>query len=161
VSIRLELTRHFEVSLEEGFDYIVDPCRWPEYWPGLIRVQPGSRWRAPGDRARVVMRLLGRAVELEMTLRTFDPYRLVEYDSVQRGLPDVRHERGFAAAGDGFDYRLAVEFEPRAGLRGGFDRRLVRRAVERALRRTLANLETQGFGSAPSSGGAPALRRPR
>ena len=159
--IRVELTRHFAVPLEEGFDYIVDPRRWPEYWPGLIRVQPGSRWQAPGDRARVVMRLLGRAVELQMTLRTFDPYRLVEYDSVQRGLPDVRHERGFAAAGDGFDYRLAVEFEPRTGLRGGFDRRLVRRAVERALRRTLTNLETQGFGSAPSSGGAPALRRPR
>jgi hypothetical protein len=92
--MRLELTRHFAVSLEEGFDYIVDPRHWPEYWPGLIRVQPGSRWRVPGDRARVVMRLLGRA-------------------------------------------------------------------VERALRRTLANLETQGFGSAPSSCGASALRRSR
>ena len=141
--MRLELTQRFPVPLHDGFDYIVDPGNWPAYWPDLIRVQPGSRWQAPGDRARVVMRLLGRPVELEMTLRAFDPYRLVEYDSVQRGLPDVRHERGFAAAGDGFEYRLAVEFEPRAGLRGAFDRRLVRRGVERALRRTLANLETQ------------------
>jgi hypothetical protein len=143
--MRLELTRRFTVPLREGFDYIVEPGNWPAYWPGLIRVQPGSRWREPGDRARVVMRLLGRAVELEMTLRVFDPYRLVEYDSVQRGLPDVRHERGFELAGAGFEYRLAVEFEPRAGLRGAFDRRLVRRAVERTLRRTLANLEAQGF----------------
>jgi hypothetical protein len=141
--MRLELTRAFPVPLREGFDYIVDPGNWPAYWPGLIRVQAGARWREPGDRARVVMRLLGRPVELKMTLRVFDPYRLVEYDSVQRGLPSVRHERGFAAAGDGFEYRLAVEFEPRAGLRGAIDRRLVRRAVERALRRTLANLETQ------------------
>ena len=110
----LEVTHRFTVPLRDGFDYIVEPRNWPEYWPGLIRVQPGSRWRAPGDRARVVMRLLGRDVELEMTLRTFDPYRLVEYTSVQHGLPDVRHERGFSAAGDGFEYRLAVEFEPRA-----------------------------------------------
>jgi hypothetical protein len=141
--MRLELTRAFPVPLREGFDYIVDPGNWPAYCPGLIRVQPGARWREPGDRTGVVMRLLGRPVELEMTLRVFDAYRLLEYDSVQRGLPEVRHERGFAAAGEGFEYRLAVEFEPRAGLRGAIDRRLVRRAVERALRRTLANLETQ------------------
>lgn len=141
--MRLELTRRFPVPLHDGFDYIVDPGNWPEYWPDLIRVQPESRWRAPGDRAGVVMRLLGRPVELEMTLRVFDRYRLVEYDSVQRGLPDVRHERGFEPAGEGFEYRLAVEFEPRPGLRGAVDRRLVRRGVERALRRTLANLETR------------------
>jgi hypothetical protein len=83
------------------------------------------------------MRLLGRTVELEMTLSTFDPYRLIAYTSVQQGLPDVRHERRFSAVGDGFEYRLAVEFEPRAGLRGAFDRGLVCRAVER----TIANLE--------------------
>jgi hypothetical protein len=141
--MRLELTQRFAVPLQEGFDYIVDPRNWPAYWPGLIRVQPGSRWREPGDRAAVVMRLLGRPVELEMTLRVFEPCRRVEYDSVQRGLPDVRHERGFAAAGDGFAYRLAVDFAPRPGLRGAFDRRFVRRAVERTLRRTLANLEAQ------------------
>lgn len=141
--MRLEVTERFAVPLREGFDYIVDPSNWPAYWPDLIRVRPGSRWQDPGDRAGVVMRLLGRPVELEMTLRVFEPYRLVEYDSVQRGLPDVHHERGFAADGEGFTYRLAVEFEPRPGLRGAFDRRIVRRAVARTLRRTLANLEAQ------------------
>lgn len=139
--MRLELTHQFAIPLRDGFDYIVEPRNWPEYWPGLIRVQPGSRWEAPGDRARVVMRLLGRSVELEMTLRTFDAYRLVEYDSVQRGLPDVRHERGFSTAGEGFEYRLAVAFEPRSGLRGALDRRFVRPAVERTMRRTVVNLE--------------------
>jgi uncharacterized protein YndB with AHSA1/START domain len=138
---RVELTHRFAVPLRDGFDYIVDPRNWPDYWPGLIRVEPGSRWQTPGDRARVVMRLLGRSVELEMTLRTFDPYRLVEYASVQRGLPDARHERGFTEAGDGFDYRLAVTFDPRAGVRGVVDRRLVRGAVARTLQRTVGNLE--------------------
>jgi Polyketide cyclase / dehydrase and lipid transport len=141
--MRLEMTHRFAVPLREGFDYIVEPRNWPQYWPGIVRVQAGSRWRAPGDRARVVMRLLGRSVELEMTLRTFDPYRRVEYVSVQRGLPDARHERGFAAVGEGFEYRLAVEFEPRGGLRGAFDRQLVRRAVVRSMRRTIANLDAR------------------
>jgi hypothetical protein len=50
--MRLEVAHRFAIPLRDGFDYIVDPCNWPEYWPGLIRVQPGSRWRAPGDRAR-------------------------------------------------------------------------------------------------------------
>jgi Polyketide cyclase / dehydrase and lipid transport len=139
--MRLELTHHFASPLRDGFDYIADPRNWPEYWPGLIRVQPGSRWQAPGDRAGITMRLLGRAVELEMTLRAFEPYTFIEYTSVQRGLPDVRHERGFAAAGDGFDYRLAVEFAPRAGLHGAFDRTLLRGAIERTMRRTVANLD--------------------
>jgi hypothetical protein len=139
--MRLELTHRFAIPLQAGFDYIVEPSNWPDYWPGLMRVQVGSRWRAPGDRARVVMRALGRAVELEMTLRVFDPYRLVEYTSVQRGLPDMRHERGFSAAGDGFEYRLAVEFAPRPGLRGAFDRGPLRRAIERTMRRTVSNLE--------------------
>lgn len=138
--MRLEMTHRFAVPLRDGFDYIVEPRNWPQYWPGLVRVRAGSQWRAPGDRARVVMRLLGRSVELEMTLRTFDPYRVVEYVSVQRGLPDARHERGFSAVVGGFEYRLAVEFEPRAGLRGAFDRQLVRRAVARTMRHTIANL---------------------
>ena len=66
-------------------------------------------------------------------VRPFDPYRLIEYTSVQQGLPDVRHERALSGTGDGFEYRLAVEYEPRAGLRGAFDRGPVRRAVERTI----------------------------
>ena len=158
--MRLELTHRFAIPVRDGFDYIVEPRNWPEYWPGLLRVEPGSRWRSPGDRARVVTRLLGRTVELEMTLRRFDPYRLIAYTSVQQGLPDAHHERGFSAASDGFEYRLAVEFEPRAGLRGTFDRVLVRRAVQRTMQRTVANLEgrlqrVRSGGAAPSglSGG--------
>ena len=63
--MRLEVTHRFAIPLRDGFDYIAEPGNWPEYWPGLLRVQPGSLWRAPGDHARVVMRLLGRNVELD------------------------------------------------------------------------------------------------
>jgi hypothetical protein len=140
--IRIEARQHFPVPLRDGFDYITTVSNWPEYWPRLVRVEPESRWRAPGDQARLVLRLLGRPVGLEMTLGRLEPYRLVEYTSVQRGLPDASHERHFADAEGGFDYRLVVEFERRSGWRGLYDRLLVRRAAERAMRETLANLRT-------------------
>ena len=88
-----------------------------------------------------MIELLRRPVELRMTLRRFEPRRLVEYDSTQAGLPDARHERHFEDDGSGFRYRLVVEYEPRPGLKGLYDRVLVRRGVDGALRRTIANLE--------------------
>jgi hypothetical protein len=106
-----------------------------------VRVEPESRWQEPGDRARLVLRLLGRPVELNMVLGRRDPNRLVTYESTQRGLPDVRHERHFEPDGEGFRYRIVVEFEPRPGLRGLLDRALVARAVRRAALATLDNLE--------------------
>lgn len=136
-----EISRRFAFPLHDGYDYITDVARWPEYWPGLIRVAPGSRWAQPGDRARLTMKLLGRPTQLEMTLSRIEPYRLIEYTSLQPGLPAARHERHFTEASEGFDYRIVIELEPRGGLRGGFDRLAVGRAVERAGRRTVENLE--------------------
>lgn len=140
--MRLEHQHHFDVPLATGFDFITDLANWPAYWPNIVRVEPGSRWAAPGDEARIVIVLLGREVELQMTLRRLERNRLVEYDSIQEGLPSARHERIFEEDGTtGFRYRLVVEYEPRAGLRGLYDRFLVGRGVSRALRRTVTNLE--------------------
>jgi len=139
--MRIEREHRFDVPLEAGFEYVTTIANWPSYWPGIVRVEPGSAWAAPGDQARIVVELLGRHVELRMVLRRFEPNRLVEYDSAQNGLPDARHERHFEPDGSGFRYRLAVEYEPRAGLEGLYDRVVVRRGVGGALRRTIANLE--------------------
>ena len=135
------MSRRFGVTLRDGFDYITDPNNWPQYWPDLVRIEPGSRWREPGDRARLVLRLLGRQVELEMTLGLLAPYSAVEYVSVQRGLPDARHERHFEDADGGLAYRIVVSYHPRPGWRSLFDRVLVRRAIARAARKTFANLD--------------------
>ena len=143
---RVEAHRRFAVSLEQGYDFITELGNWPAYWPRLVRIDPRSRWRAVGDRAWLVLRVLGRDVELEMTLSQIQRYRLIEYTTVQRGLPDARHERHFAPDGDGFEYRLAVEFAPREGLTGISDRLLFKWAVERALRETVANLEARFAG---------------
>jgi hypothetical protein len=139
--VRIELKTRFNVSLQEGFDFITDPANWPRYWPGLVRIEPDSRWREPGDQTRLVLRLLGRPVELEMTLGEFVPYSVVAYTSVQRGLPNARHERHFEEADGGLGYRIVVSYGPRPGWRRTFDRVVVRRAIERAMRETIANLE--------------------
>lgn len=88
-----------------------------------------------------MIELLSRQTELRMRLRRFEEHRVVEYESRQTGLPDARHERHFQAADGGFRYHLVVEYEPRAGLRGLYDRLVVRRGVEAALRRAITNLE--------------------
>jgi uncharacterized protein YndB with AHSA1/START domain len=134
--MRVEAERRYDIPVRAGFEYITDQRNWPEYWPGFVRTEPGSRWSEPGDVTRIVVRILGRAVPLEMTLRRFEPPRCVEYTSTQPGMPDARHERVFEDADGGLRYRIAVEFEPR----GLYDRIVVRRGVARALRVTLANL---------------------
>jgi Polyketide cyclase / dehydrase and lipid transport len=149
--LRVSIARRFAFPLNDGYDYITSLERWPEYWPNLIGLDPESRWSQPGDIARLTLRLLGRPTELVMTLSRIIPYRLVEYTSEQRGLPPATHERHFAEDGAGFAYRIVVELEPRSGLRQPFDRLVVRRAVERAARATLDNLERR-FAEVASAG---------
>ena len=78
-----------------------------------------------------------------MAITEFDPNRLVAYTSTQTGLPDARHERHFEPDGDGFRYRLVVEYEPRGGLTGIFDRVLLPRGIRRAFASTFAALERE------------------
>jgi hypothetical protein len=145
--VRVELAHRFAVGLREGYDYITDLGNWPAYWPDLVRVDPGSRWSAPGDRAQIALRLLGRETAMSMVLDRIEPYRLVAYMSRQSGLPDARHERHFAADGEhGLAYRAVIEYVPRRGLRGLFDRVILRRALERAVRTTFANLDARFAG---------------
>jgi uncharacterized protein YndB with AHSA1/START domain len=139
--VRIDAERRLAVSIRDGFDYITDPGNWPEYWPRLVAMESAGCWREPGDRARVVLRMLRREVELDMCLVRIEPYRLVEYTSEQRGLPTARHWRHFDEIGDELNYRIAVEYEPRPGWRGLFDKLLVRRAIERTTHETIANLE--------------------
>lgn len=139
--VRIEHERIFPVPVERGFTVITSPANWSAYWPGLVRVEPDIRWSAPGDRAHLVVRLLGREVELDMTLEERVANRLVSYSSVQAGLPDAFHERHFRSVEGGFSYRIVIRYEPRAGIPGLLDRTVVRRAIDRAARQTLENLE--------------------
>jgi len=139
--VRVEATHRYAVPVDRGFAFITDPANWPEYWPSFVRLEPGSRWGAPGDTARLVTRLLGRERELEMRLTGFEPNRLVTYTSSQPGLPDARHERHFEPDEDGFVYRLVVEYEPRSGFTGLYDRLVLGRGIRRAFRATFEALD--------------------
>lgn len=140
---RVEATRRFDVPVERGFAFITDTANWPKYWPGYVRLEQGSRWGTTGDTARLVTRLFGRERGLTMTITAFEPNRLVAYTSTQPGLPDARHERHFERNGEGFAYRLVVEYEPRTGIQGVVDRLLLPRAIRRAFRSTLDSLHRE------------------
>ncbi len=75
---------------------------WSTFWPGYVRLEEGSRCGASGDTAQLVTRLLGRERELAMTIKAFEPNRLVSYTSTQPGLPDACQERHFESDDDGF-----------------------------------------------------------
>ncbi len=141
--VRIEVSHTFPVSVAEAFAYITDMKNWPEYWPDFIRVENPSqaRWSSPSDKATIVIKLLNRERALNMELKEFLKDTRVTYISHQQGLPDVRHERHFKAVPTGCTYRLVVEYEPRTGVTGLFDLLLVKRSVERAMHKTVQNLE--------------------
>jgi uncharacterized protein YndB with AHSA1/START domain len=140
---RVEAAHRYDVPVDQGFAYITNPANWSEFWPGFVRLEEGSRWGAPGDTARLVTRLVGRERELTMTITAFEPNRLVTYTSTQPGLPDAHHERRFEPDGEGFLYRLVVEYEPRGGIAGVFDHLALARGIRRAFERTFLALEHQ------------------
>jgi uncharacterized protein YndB with AHSA1/START domain len=144
---RVEAAHHFDVPVERGFAFITDTANWPKFWPGYVRLEEGSSWGAVGDTARLATRLLGRERLLTMRITAFEPNRLVTYTSTQPGLPDASHERHFEPDGTGFVYRLVVEYQPRGGVVGLFDRFLLARGVRRAFERTFAALD-EAFASA-------------
>jgi uncharacterized protein YndB with AHSA1/START domain len=157
---RIEAARSYDLPVERGFSFITDTGNWSKFWPGYVRLEEGSRWGAAGDTARLVTRLLGRERVLTMTITAFEPNRLVTYTSTQPGLPDASHERHFQRDGGGFRYGLVVEYEPRSGLAGLFDRFLLGRGIRRAFQRTFDALEQElasdvtgsaGSGSPPRS----------
>ena len=141
--VRIEVSHTFPVSVAEAFAYITDMKNWPEYWPNFIRIENpvAARWSSPSDKATVVIKLLNRERALHMELKEFQIDARVTYVSRQRGLPDVRHERHFKAAPAGCEYRLVVEYEPRQGFVGLFDRLLVKRSVGQAMQKTVQNLD--------------------
>jgi Polyketide cyclase / dehydrase and lipid transport len=140
--IRVAKSATLSVDRSLAFDYITNPGNWPQFWPNLISLDPidDARWRQPGDTMALQMRLGGRVATLHMTLEEFRYPELVRYRSVQYSMPETAHERIFLPVDGGFTYQMAVEFAPRPGMAGLFDRTIFRYATRRALHRTIGNL---------------------
>ena len=148
---RVEASHRFDVPVQRGFAFITDTSNWPRFWPGYVRLEEGSRWEASGDEARLVTRLVGRERLLTMRITAFEPNRLVTYTSAQPGLPHAAHARHFTPDGDGFVYGLVVEYEPRGGIAGLFDRLLLPREIRRAFQLTFQALERELMASSGES----------
>jgi hypothetical protein len=140
---RVAAVHRYDIPVERGFAFITDTANWSKFWPGYVRLEDGSSWGQVGDTARLTTRLMGRERELTMTITLFEPNRLVTYASSQPGLPDAMHERHFEPDREGFVYRLVVEYEPRGGIAGLFDRLLLERGIQRAFEATFAALEQE------------------
>lgn len=142
--IRIELSRTFPVPVGDAFAFITDTRNWKVFFPNFVRLHDPERakWDAPGDKATVAIRILGRIVDVNMTLDEIRKDERVTYVSRQRGLPEARHERHFKAVPGGFEFRLIVAFDSRSGLAGLYDRCAVKPAVAAALRKTIENLDS-------------------
>ena len=150
--IRVELSRTFPIPVSDAFAFITAPSNWKAFFPHFVRLHDPARakWDAPGDKVTVAIRILGRTVDVNMTLEEIQRDKRVVYVSRQHGLPDARHERRFTVASEGFDFGLIVAFDPRSGLAGLYDHFLVKPAIARALRTTVENLDSV-FGQVRSS----------
>jgi len=142
--IRVELAHTFPVSRGDAFAYITDTKNWKEFFPNFVRLDDAAhaKWDTPGDMVTVVIRFLGREVQVNMKLEEYQKDNRVTYVSRQQGLPDARHERYFKAVPEGFEFCPVVAFTPRSGLAGLFDHLVLKRAIAGALRKTIQNLES-------------------
>jgi len=145
---RVEAAHRYDVPVRRGFAFITDTENWSTFWPGFVHLEEDSHWEAVGDSARLITRLFGRERELRMTISALEPDRLVIYTSTQPGLPDAKHERHFEPDGEGFVYRLVVEYEPRGGIAGLYDLLLLERGIRRAFQSTFVALAREFEASA-------------
>ena len=141
--IRIEETHTFPVPVNDAFDYITHLDNWPHYWPGFVRFEDRehAQWGIPGGHLTSVIHLLGREVPVHITVQEFERGRVVRYVSRQSGLPDAYHERHFSSVSGGCLYRVVISYAPRWVALGLYDRVLVKRALRRIVRQTLANLD--------------------
>ena len=133
--VHIEVSHTFPVSVSEAFAYITDMKNWPKFWPDFVRIENPSeaKWSNPSDKVKVVIKLFNRERALNMELKEFKRDTRVTYVSRHQGLPDARHERHFKTVPAGCEYQLVVEYEPRRGFPGIFDRLLVKGSVKKTL----------------------------
>lgn len=141
--VHIEMAHTFPVSASEAFAYISNINNWAEYWPNFIRFEDkeSARWNKPGDEATIVLKLLYRERAMTLMMDEFQQNAFVAYHSRQDGLPNAKHKRFFEPDPKGMTLRLVIDYEPRKGLAGLFDKFIMKRGVEGALRKTIENLE--------------------
>ena len=87
--IRVELAHTFPVSPGDAFAYITDTTNWKEFFPNFVRLDDAAhaKWDTPGDMVTVVIRFLGREVQVNMKLEEYQKDNRVTYVAVNKVCP--------------------------------------------------------------------------
>ncbi len=87
------------------------------------------------------MKLMGKETVLQMNLHELNENRYVRYSSAQKGLPVVEHERIFEPHDRGVCYTMIMSYSPREGVKGLFDRWILKRSLQKVLKKSYQNYD--------------------
>ena len=145
--MRTEIAKMLPVPLKNGFDYLDDYNKWPDWYVGMTEILDAgmAQWVFPGDSVKFAYRLLGRRVEGVSTLDEKIDGQFVRFHSDVPGLPRVYHEFHYGTAGDEA-FILKVVLETKEDELTSFfgkviDKTMFPRVLDRDLRGSLDNLE--------------------
>jgi uncharacterized protein YndB with AHSA1/START domain len=138
----VELDRTYPIDRKLLFDHLTDPSIWPSYYNGMIEVEATGRFAEPGDTVVAKHRLLGRVVDVEVTLLEVTPPERIRLRAETAGVPPIEHDWRYHEAGeDATRIEVAMtSVEVDSWLGRKLDRFVMARQLEKDLRRSLDNI---------------------
>ena len=153
ISVRLEMTRTFPVSREEGWDYTDDFHTWPEWLDVEVADPEKSSWKEPGDAVQVTGRMWGLRFRGSMVLEEKIAPEMSRTLWRWPGWPDIHVEMHYEEAGTGaFTSRVVAYVDDEAGRLGKLAAWLMTNVplmMQREVRRSFDRLDTR-FRHAPA-----------
>ena len=125
------------LPVDEAFDFVTDPANWPTFVP-MESAQALEGWGAPGGKARMVTRFLGRDVTTDLELLEWSRPNKFRYIGRNEG-PDMDNSRVFEAVPGGT--RLTATTTVHRG--PGLSALVALVAIRRLMRRGMKELPAQ------------------
>jgi hypothetical protein len=151
----ITMTRQYPIERDRLYAHLTEPTNWPSYYHGMITATPGGAFTEPGDEVSVRHRLLGRSIDVEVTLLELDAPSRFRTRAKGTGLPPVEHVWDYADSDGGTSVTVTGEMEETTTWLGrAIDRHVLPRQLERDVARTLDNLDeliAYGLDAAESS----------
>jgi uncharacterized protein YndB with AHSA1/START domain len=137
----VELDRTYPIDRKLLFDHLTDPTIWPSYYNGMIEVEATSRFAEPGDTVVARYRLLGRVVDVHVTLLELSSPERIRLRADATGLPPVEHDWRYHESADGTRVEVSMtSLEVDSWFGRKLDRFVLARQMEKDLRRSLDNV---------------------
>ena len=138
----ITMTRQYPIDRHRLYAHLTEPTNWPSYYHGMIAATPRGAFADPGDQVSVRHRLLGRSIDLEVTLLELDAPTRFRTRAKGSGLPPVEHVWSYADSDGRTSVTVTAEMEETTSWLGrAIDRHVLPRQLERDVARTLDNLE--------------------